>query len=350
MIRYARALLRVFPRRRRRLWRYVSPRRRGVGLAFLAVLVALTYVYWYLTNDHRIRNEASAYLRDLTGAIVSIEGAQFSFFDGIELRGVRVDIPGHTSEDPFFCAATVVLKHSPWKLLAARRVRPTEILCIKPELTVEYDPESGEWNTAKLLELAGRRRDPLGAGPAWGLPPIRVRQARLRSMEIQKGKRRCTYEEPLTMTMTPAGESYVITFESEREQGEPQIKGSVVLDVAKGEIGKITGSVPIRKFHEALPEKYNRWLTRYGISGDHVEVMRSPRPVAEGGTVFQVKLVDLGLKLPENEGGLELTNVNGELAFHEKYVQLHGISGKAPQGGDARFEIRRVRSGQSVQY
>ena len=55
------------PRRRRRMWRYVSPRRRGAGLLLLALLIVSAWGYWSLTNNDRVRSEARRYLRGLCG-------------------------------------------------------------------------------------------------------------------------------------------------------------------------------------------------------------------------------------------------------------------------------------------
>jgi type II secretory pathway component PulM len=59
-------------RRRRRLWRFVSPRRHRVALGLLVFLLAAVYVYWHFTNDQRVRQQAEKYLEEATGSATPI--------------------------------------------------------------------------------------------------------------------------------------------------------------------------------------------------------------------------------------------------------------------------------------
>ena len=336
MIRRVRTVLGRLSRPRRRFWRYVSLRRRSVGLVFLAALAALVYLYWHLTNDRRIRSEAIAYLRNLTGTSVAIQGARFRLFGGIELRDVRVDVPGQMSKDPFFRAHRVVLKHRPWALFATGRLHVTEIVCIKPEVTVEYDAKTGQWNAMRLLDLARARRGPADSQADWELPAIHVREALLRSVEA-RAEAGEAYEVEVSVTMIPQGQAYLIVFEGRHDRGDSPIYGSMVLDVASGQIGGITGKVPIRRVREALPAKYRSWLERYGITGD-LTVKGGPASGPRGGAVT-VQLVDLAMKLPEPQGALDLNKVNGELVFYDNRVELDNITGRVAQAGGAEFRM-----------
>ena len=100
------------PHRRRRHWRYVSGRRRRVGLVLFAALVVVAYSYWYLTNDDRVAREVEAYVARLTGGKVEVESAQFRLFGGIRVEGLKITLPDGTGL-PFLDAPQVRIVHRP---------------------------------------------------------------------------------------------------------------------------------------------------------------------------------------------------------------------------------------------
>ena len=206
-----RSLRNLLPHRRRRFWRYISPRRHGVGVALLALLLATAGGYWHLTNGRRIREQAEAYLGRLTGGDVRISQADFSLFGGVKLENVRLRIPGQGGKPPFFRARNVVLRHRPWSLFATGQLHPTEIACGAPEVIAEYDVDADTWNFMELVALARESRaDPLG-GRKLLLPRIRA-HGMLRVVEVEGSMRSDRQPVPLTVLMTPTGESsYVIT-------------------------------------------------------------------------------------------------------------------------------------------
>lgn len=325
------------PRRRQRQWRYVSPRRRGVGLLALALLMAMVYGYWYVTNDHRIRQEAASYLQKITGLRVAVKDAHFSLFGEVELRGVTLIAPNQASHEPFIFARRVLLRHRPQSILTTGHFSTERITLINPVIVLEYDPRVGDLNVQKIVDVVRSRQETPGAPKtlSMALPTVQVLDGRLRIEEVHIASPHLLYEEPLNMTMVPDQDRYRVTFEGERQEGTTSaIQGTAVLNVAEGTIEHVSGKVPIRKFHEAMPEEYRRWLERYGIGGDRVEVSRDMNQ-----DTMIVRLVDVALKLPEAEGGLDLGQVNGELAFTSSQVSLRKVSGCLTQAGGAKFEI-----------
>ena len=321
------------PRRRRRLWRYVSPQRRGAGLFALALLVTCVYGYWSLTNDWQIRKQAEGYLRDLTGGDVKIGRGSFRLFGGVVLEDVRLYIPDEVSKQPFFRAKTVLLRHSPLSLLVQRRLQPTEVICIEPTVTLEMDPNTKTTNIEAMLALARGRRGS-GAGGGTVLPPIRVRQGRLRV--VDKDNPQMEYEEysrSLTVFMAPSEEdrdTYRVKFEGV----ESVRKGALSFNVATGDVSGIEGDVPnIESITFALPPKYKRWLEDYGITGGFTIVG------GKGGeSSFQLMLNDLSLKLPVEVGGLTVTGLTGKLTLEPNGVELEGIRGRIAPAGDPNVE------------
>ena len=49
--------------------------------------------------------------------------------------------------------------------------------------------------------------------------------------------------------------------------------------------------------------------------------------------------MDVSLKLPPDQGGLELLHVSGTLGFDENGVTLGEITGRIPQADQARFSM-----------
>jgi len=331
---------RRIPRRRRRFWRYVSPHRKGAGVICLALLLGMVYGYWYLTNDGRVRAQAEQFLEQLTGGEVRIYDAKFSLFGDIELRNVRIFAPGQGTASPLFEAPRVVLRHRPWKLFATGRVQPTDILCMDPTVTIEYDAQTGSSSAQKMFSSAEWG----GAGgemSADDLPPIRIRRGRVVPIEIIGGLRKPGTATVWNMVMTPRdGHRYEISFEQHSDVAGDQTHGSLVLDLATGEVSDLKGVVPIKSLDDALPDKYRQWLARYGVTG---KLLVEPVPgVAAGQAPLAATLEGFTVRLPDDEGGLRLTDVNGKIIFHKQTqtIEVGEITGRITQLPGARFTVR----------
>jgi len=324
------------PRRRRRLWRYISPQRRGAGLVLLTVLLTGVYGYWYLTNDGRIRRQARRYLQNLTGGRVDIDHADFSLFGGIELRGVRVHLPASRSPEHFFVARTVFLRYSPWGLLATGRIQSTEIICIEPVVSLDYDAESGLYPALRHFASIGPEGLRPGFGEA-GLPPIRVVRGLLRRVEVVGGLRRVAAEKHLNVLMSPVSQmQYRVDFEERPAEKPSRSRGSLVFSVATGKISQESGTL-WSDVGELLPAKYAHWLRRYGIKGSFDFSSRTDPQTKR--KLFHVVLKDFSMKLPASEGDLDLLNVCGRLTFDERGVSLSEITGRIRQAGAATFQM-----------
>ena len=347
MSKLGRTLWMHFPRRRRRFWRYVSPRRRGVGVTVLALLMLLVYGYWYLTNDGRIRDLARGYLAEFTGGKVDIKKAHFSLFGGVELARVSVDIPDDRSEGHFFAARTVILKHHPWALFLTGQLHPTEIICIEPTVKVEMDLQTNTFNFAKLLKLAQHPRAGGEQGGYWQLPPIHVRRGLLRMVDIEDNLPYAKNPVPLEMSMMPDGNGvYLVQFEEERIVGQPTIEGSLRLNLLSGEVSSLSGRVPVPRLENILPRKYSQWLQRYGLKGD----FKLTRSLDEqsGQNAFQVALENLSLKLPASEGGMSLVNVSGKMLLRDDGVAVERITGQIGHAEGAKFTLEGRYGGYEV--
>jgi hypothetical protein len=323
-------ILRRLPTRRRRHWRYISPRRRGAGVAILALLAAvvLTRIYLPPLIDEWTRRQVARYLRDITGGRVTIREASFGLFSGVSLRGVAVDVPNSPSAEPFFRAGTVVLRHRPWSLLSRRRLEPTEIVCIAPTVTLKYDPGKRQYTAVELLDAA-RRRGRLGAAGGFRgrLPIISIRNVRLQAVGQML----------LNISMVPTeGGKYRVVLAEERGSGQEVIRGTLWLDLVSGET-RFEGEIPIPNLEAALPKEYAQWRRQHKLRG---KVLLKGRPGKGGGEVIlEAELADVSLRLPAEQGGLDLAGVRGTLVFDEKGVSAKDLRGRIPAAGGGTFRL-----------
>ena len=328
----------MLPRRRKRFWRYVSPRRHGIGAGALAVLAMLVYVYWHQTNDRRIRLDAERYLRVLTGGPVDVRAAHFSFFGGIELNGVKLFLPGARRAGPFLDAQKVVMRHRPWSLVVRGRLYPTEIVCTEPVVTLEYQARSGTYNVRQLFQgaSASNRNWTGQVRQVEELPRIYVRDGRLKVVDVDGEHRQQVGEVPVDISMSPAGREYEITFEETGSDLQKAMQGKVVVDLASGQITHVAGRLPLESLSKTLPVEYSRWSRRYGLEG---EVQLTNVGGGQGANTLTAELAGVSMRFPESEGGLEITDAHGELVFDEQGVELKGVTGLVPQAGNCRLEM-----------
>ena len=343
------AFWRRLPLRRRRSWRYISPRRHGVGVTILALLVGLLYAYVYLTNDARIRRHAKRYLRQFSGGQVVLAGARFRLFGGIELTGVKAYVPGQTYPEPFFSASKVVLRHRPWSLFTRGRLQPTEIVCVEPTVFLVKDMDTNRWNLSALMDRLRSRGPSVRSDAAASLPRITVLRGAL--LVVQQEKRLRLPGEKITvgMSLVPVGpNSYRVQYEEtlvpgRRLLGRHRMWGVAELRLA-GPVSfrLVEGRSPI-ELVSVLPQ-YRKWRDRYKVTGE-VQVVGSPQAGAKGGA-YEFQLAGASLELPPEEGGVGLHNVSGILRFERDpatggrdCVTLRNVTGRVPQAGQANLRM-----------
>ena len=336
MRRLARKIVALIPKRRRRMWKYVSPQRRRLGLLVLALLVAMIYAGWYFTNPSRIRRQAKKTLEALTGADVDVDAASFRLFEGIRLHGVRVRIREDDSPRHFFTAKEVVMKHRPWSLLFHGRIEPTDIVCLEPVVTIEYDKDAGESNAEKLFIQASSRQRQQTNIPR-SLPRILLKDGKLRSLVKERGRRGPLVEEPFNATLRPVSkDSYEVTVQGPRDGLRKVEWAKLILDVSTGKIQPISWSASERWFNH-LPPKYQEWIKRYNLRGNF-NLAEGPNTKPEEG-LYEIDLKDFSLKLPDSEGGFSLSSVQGMLRFSRDGVEIKNVAGRVNEAGNAQFTL-----------
>ena len=327
------------------MWRYVSPGRRRLGALLLLLVVALAGWYTYLTSDHRIRRKCRRALRNITGCIVSIDSAEFSFFGGIRLYGVRIFVPKDMSADPVFRAKEVMLRHRPWGVLATGTPDIEEISCPEAALTISHDISTGWYSPMVIAERMGRVKDAGRAGePAPKLPRLRVDKGTVVLREYRDGYLFRETPKPFGLGMVGRHRGtalYEVIFgkkTSTAEELKGNILGNCTVDVRTGKI--VENNIRFDDPH-GLPHEYQQVLDRYHVKGGLHLRIRADRP-------DELELTDVALRLPVEEGNLRIDCVTGTLAIvriappdDEPYdqVELRGISGRLPRNGNAKFTM-----------
>jgi hypothetical protein len=339
MSRLVHAIRRYLPRRRRRSWRYVSPRRRGVGLVLLAIVLALFYGYWYMTNEARIRRLAEQALRDFSnGAAVSIDSARYGMFSPVQLQGVVIRGQTGGEDDahgPPIQARSIRLWHNPWKLMSTGQLYPTEIVCTGAELRLV-------WQDSKVVNFAffaaPRDMPSPEEGPALDMPQptIRFQNAKVYSYSNTAGIERYQEYGDLTVTAKPMDNGfYHVEFE-DRDQVE---QGSLDVDPSTGRVHNLNleGIEPPPYF---LPP----WLVtrlkdlNFEGKGFHVQALDAGPDKDR----YRLSVNGASLNLPPEQGGIELRSVTGSFLVDLKRRELivEDLTGKLPQARQATFRLR----------
>ncbi|MCP4377649.1 MAG: AsmA-like C-terminal region-containing protein [bacterium] len=344
-----RRLRRRLPHRPRRYWRYVSPQRRGLALFVLALLLTAIYGYWYLTNDSRIRRQARRYLRDITGAQVSIDHASFSMFGGIRLKGVRLDVPGARGSEPFFSASSVILKHRPWSVFFGGSIKPTEIISLDAEVT--NSPET------RAFMLVKSPMTSVGAGGDWDLPVIRMGTCRYKKID---GNPLVEKRFDLGIDMIPQQRGMIYdVYVADRKASQVVQKYHIGLQLSPTfDVTILSGwSGDLVATTDALPSEYSKWIKDYQIEGRY----SFEGPVSVSGNtvkgVLKLKLENVSFKLPKAQGGLSLSNVTGTLIFtppdesksgelkNGRIELMDDVAGKVTEAGGATIRLSGVYQG-----
>ncbi len=321
-------LRRRLPRRRRRHWRFVSGRRRRIGVLVFALLALLAYSYWHFTNEARIRRQVISYLEQMTGGMVKVERAEFRLFSGIRVKGMRVFLAGNT-EIPFF-SGDVVINHSPGSLLGGQ-LEATEIICMRRVRLIQ-DYRSGLWNTQGMFPFAGGIAGPVGAKAR--LPIIRWR-GMLEIITHLDGQYIRRPEAPLNVALVPdeTGEAYKVTF---LDPDSNETRGVGALDLTTGRLEIVEGQIGGAWLDKVLPKRWLDWKTRhkltftkpFAISLAAGIPQATSRPTETEPDHLAVTLTDVSMVLPEDEGGLSLSGVSGGLILDADGVKIEKLTGR----------------------
>jgi len=331
-------LLPLLPARRRRVWRYVSPRRRGAGLIAVALLLLVGYGYYHVTHDARIKRQVITYLEQRTGGRVEVGRARFGLFEGVRIQGLRVFLPADPSR-PFIEAPTVILMHRPSSLVAGGKIEPTQIVCVRPVVRLIEDVEIGRLNVAGLYQrLSGASGN---AGTPERMPEIRIRDGTLIRQDLER-------EQLITIRRRRNVDVALLPDETGRKlelklESTGGYRASATIDLATESV-EWHGQMDLVVLDEALPRKFRQWRQTYKVEGtakgagsasfaDTPEAATQPER-------FVVTLEGVSMEMPAEQGGLRFEQVHGELAFDSEGVDIRRLTGRIVGAGEATFRLQ----------
>lgn len=335
----------MFPRRRRRMWRYVSPRRHRIGALVLVVLVGLIVVYNMATSDARVARRAKRMLREATHCQVEIESARFSLFSGVRLKGVTIRVPGDPSKPPIVKAREVFLRHEPWRLFTEGTIEPVEVLCWGAEVTILHRVEAQA--AASLPADGSNLKQMMDSAARWGrqhgLPDIRITDGRLRQWTYREGELIHRQEVALAMVGRMEGtERYKVTL------GQP---GAALLGSADWDLATGRCRVDLAGFQQVLPEEYRKLFARYHVDWGktRLEAWNDTRDL--GG---QLVLDGVSLRFPLPEGDLRVDRLSGVIVLSRAggapphVIELKDIRGRLVDLSDATVGVSGTVRGASA--
>lgn len=358
-----RAIREHLPRRRRRFWRYVSPHRRGAGLLLLALLVTLVYGYWYMTYPGRVRELAQSYLSQLVGGTARVDKAVFRVFGGIELDGVRVYLPGDDqgAAKPVFEAKQVVLHHNPEALAFSGRLDVTRIACSGGRLRLTWDQQTQRLDLLGALEARPKPKSDWGDVP-FAPPEVVVWGAEVELYNRKGGRQthRGTIQVNVSaMPLESDPNEYVVRLESpgaqqiaERQgrdanalarRSEP-IFGELRVNLQTGSVVSRTGlsksgkaSVDLAQLGLAPVPRWTWFKDRYRIQGLVGAEGQWSQQSHQG--ELTVRLKDISLVLPPEQGGLHVDGVTGQIVLRRDGFVIEKLTGRLPQFGRGAFHM-----------
>lgn len=328
-------LARTLTRRRRRQWQYVSARRRGAVMVLLAALAAMSYAYWYFTNEDRVAAVAEQSLQKMIGVgKVRVHSAKFSLFRGVELKRVSVYARPDDTQS-LFHARSIYVRHKPWALLGGR-FEPASIVCDRATVTFERSSDNPKSNVEQFLEAMNKVKREKTDKPPSDLPSIAFSNCTFRFIRRQ-GQMVQTEQKVIHMSMTPRDRTYIVQFRDSAPDGSGEVEGSVEVNLDTGEKKMLSGALPIQYTVIALPDKYLQWCNRYELKGSFT--FKGTSGTGKGPGDWDFQLVDASLRLPDAQGGLNLDRVSGHFTMNAHGIGIRNLKGQLRQFGGGWLEL-----------
>ena len=323
------------PERRRRAGRG----RFWIGLVALIAVAGALIAYRALTDPARLRQYTEHYLSQMVSANAHVEAVNFDLFDGIVLSGVAIDDPQNPSRAPAFSCEHVLLRHNPLAMLLGR-LDVRELVAVRPEFRAVFDEQDHRFNLQDLFRAKTRT----GSGRTWGLPDVRMRDARVRIYRESEGVLSTIEELSLNLVATPAtmgARAYDIVWSGETDRPGG---GRCRLDLDDFVFSDLAGGTPWLSIDaamtavEASSPGAQRWIELLGLTGrfraaGHDIALRG-RALEDQQITIEVDEASLSIPIDEIEEGLptderyvRLNNVTGrlELSEGEAYIDLAGM-------------------------
>jgi hypothetical protein len=309
-------------------------RRRRIILGIMAALLAaLVGAYSYVTRDAQIERLAEDYLSKLFHAKVDIRGARFTFFGGVSLDYLSVNLPG--AGRPIFTANRVRLVHDRLSLLGGQ-LQIREIDAIQPHIDLEQQDKA--WNFERLFAAEGAEQ----AGPRQR-PVIYVEDGSLTIRRLQDGVQ--VYEHTLQLSgVVLPGRKGIFHF-SAVDLTSGKVRGNItdgMIDVDRHLVSfeALAANVELtEELARTLPPEARQVWNRFSPQGSvnlKVAFRQGRADDEDFGLTLEANLNGVSLAYEQEGRKFVLENLTGQCLISRKGLLLRnvqGVLGQVPAAG-----------------
>ena len=212
----------------------------------------------------------------------------------------------------------VVMKETRWHIVMKPQPPANYVISIEP--------------VRDKAELAAVRK-------AYETAVDRVRQMDVSEPEIAAFLASVKEDRARHMANLSGGDSALAAALAELERTQEALhKGHVSfeLNVPTGTLRPRGSVASIQVLADVLPSKYRKWRQRFEVQG-RLRILEKDRP---GDTEsLDIELVNVSLKMPDEQGGLHLRSVRGLLKFADNGLTLENVRGQIVEAGGGRFVL-----------
>lgn len=289
--------------------------------------------YYYISRPHRLAALTGELLEEMTGATAHIDGASISLDGNIDLRGVRLTVPGVKGQGgELFAAEQVMMRIDVWQTLRGKFTAEQMIL-VRPVVSLT-EASPGSFN----FELLRKQRDKEDRDRDFDfdLPRVYVREGRLRYGEVHAGRYQSTGELFLAGGLTPDAlqrrlyhfEMFQYTPGTPEAATGPLLSGQldmIALEV-KAELADFAFIDPHRNM---LPRQIRKWWDLFDPDGSlpNIKFDYDPKLGPQG----EVRLDGLSITLPQLSPAdykVRMTDVRGSFHFDSEKIEIRELVGR----------------------
>lgn len=318
--------------------RFARPRRWRTWVTLILVTFGAVFVggYCWLSRPQRIAMYAGQLLTAMTGADCHIDSADFSLDGTIDVRGLRLTVPGMTDRGAeLFSAEQTLLRIDPWALLQGK-FEAQQMILMKPTLSLTQVSED-TFNFELLRKF--KQAKPTGKMPK--LPRVYVRDGRVAYGEYYNGKYQ-SWGLDVAGRLNPdvdqaglyhfelyklADASGQVVTEGPDRADSPALRGRFDLDKLEVAV-QLEGTAFVNPHQTVMPRQIRKWWEMFEPSGPIPNI--SFDYDEKTGPRADVHFENIALTLPQlgTEGyRARMTDVSGTFHFDNQKVIVEDLVG-----------------------
>jgi len=310
------------------------------GSLILLVLVAtLAGGYYYVSRPQRVASYAGQLLEAMTGAEAHIDSATFSLNGTIDLRGLKLTVPGMQGQGAeLFRAEQTLLRVDPWALLRGQ-FEAQQMMLFRPVLSLtEIGPD--EFNYELLRKV--KNVTPRDQMPR--LPRVYLRAGRVAYGEVYAGEYQSWGVDVNGRLQPDADKNGLYRFElyqvvgdednqvveatSDDPSAAPALTGKFDLESLEVSV-QLAGAGLVNPHKTVMPRQVRKWWEMFEPSGALPQMAFEYDE--EKGFDATVSFSDVSLTLPQlstDEYQARMTGVSGTFRFDNDTITIENLVGQ----------------------